>query len=194
MKCFKRKTIIVLILIMLISTGCSQTKEKVFVNVDYPYYEDLDSMVAIADTIIEGKILSSRVEMLDLSNNMYDYVNDEKLNPGSTYNSTKTMYTIYDVEITKIYKGDIKSKKEIVEIKQLGGETKELTVISSDKADIKKDSTYLFFLSTYDNVPASLINPTQGYYLVKENQFIGSDTNKIKINTNDVEIKVNKSE
>lgn len=148
---------IVIALLILTITGC---KSVVKIHADYPHYDDLDSMILNADTIIEGKILSIAVV-------------------GSEQEGI--LYTVYDVEVIKNFRGKIKSK-EVIKIKQLGGETKDLVVTTDEKANLKKDSSYLFFLVTYEDSPASLINPTQGAYLLEDGKYIEHNGNKIKIN------------
>ncbi|SES68903.1 hypothetical protein [Anaerobranca gottschalkii] len=150
-------SIVVIALLILTITGC---KSVVKVHIIYPLYDDLDSMILSADTIVEGKILSMTVV-------------------GSEQEGV--LYTVYDVEIITNFKGKFNSK-EVIKIKQVGGETKDLVVTTDERVNLKKDLTYLLFLVTYEDSPASLINPTQGAYLLEDGKYIEHNDNKIKIN------------
>lgn len=161
----KLKIMFIIALLIITVSGCKAA--NVEINADYPHYDDLDSMILHADTIIEGKILAITVENLNINSNPEEV---EEL-----------LYTIYDVEVIKVFRGETK-KKEIIQIKQLGGETENLIVTTEDKSNIKKDLSYLFFLATYKDSPASLINPKQGAYLIKDGKYIEDNDNKIKIN------------
>ncbi|MCL5289601.1 MAG: hypothetical protein M1489_00965 [Firmicutes bacterium] len=174
-----RLLVIIIVCCCIIPTliGCSTQKvnagqkEKLttYIFADYPHYSSIDSLAEKADIIIEGKIVSSRVEEI----NILDKTNmeDKKLHPSSEIQTSKMVYTVYTVKVSDSYKGTVKPG-EIVEVKQLGGEDETTVYISEDSVKFPKNKKYLMFLSTYENVPASLLNPIQGSYSYEEETLI----------------------
>jgi hypothetical protein len=175
--------------VMVSSIGCTSQnvvagqKEKTTVEIStsYPYYTSIEHLSQRADLIIEGIIMGSSVEEIDISNKKRDT------------KSIKDIYTVYKIKVTQCYKGDVQPG-EIVEIKQLGGETERIRYACEDNAKFSVNNKYIMFLETYENVPASLLNPIQSSYgvvsdaLDKETIISISDKNDLTLTMSDLEI------
>ena len=174
-------------MILVFTSGCAKTPNKeVLIYTDYPEYDTVDHMEDAATVIIEGKIISEKVVKLDPSETLTDeQKNDPKLNPGGETESLSFPYTIYMVEINTVYKGDVKEGNTI-EIKQLGGTVDNVNYTEEDATKIQIDSTYILFLETFTNSPASLINQIQGIYEYKDNKITGNNKNKIILDLKDL--------
>ncbi|MCJ7843424.1 hypothetical protein MUB24_21615 [Lederbergia sp. NSJ-179] len=146
------------------NTGEVNNNEPVttVVTEDYPSYSSIESLAQRADTIIKGTVLSSTVE--EINDLIETDSKDEKLNPGGKPDDVSNIYTVYSVKIADVYKGNY-HVGDTIEVKQLGGKIGNTSVITDEKVDIKNERDYIFFLETYENVPASLLNPIQSLYL-----------------------------
>lgn len=145
--------------------------EKIMLSADYPKYDSLENLVDRADTIIRGKIIDWSDSELNISQDIDS--DDEYLNPGGEKDNSTIPYTVYTVEIEEIYKGNIK-EKETIQVKQLGGTIGNVEYVLEDaaRADFEKEKNYLFFLETYPDSPASLLNPLQSSYELDNNNTI----------------------
>lgn len=161
-------------------------KEVVLMDASFPTYNNIDELANQADLIIEGKILKSSFKLINIAEEPAD-PNDEKLNPGGDISDSPAIpYTIYDVEVQKNYKGKA-AEKEIIQVKQVGGEDQKHTFKVEDSEELKTNENYVMFLATFENSPASLLNPVQGSYTVEDDGTIkGNEKNHIKIEMNNL--------
>ena len=126
------------------------------VKADYPKYDTTKDLVDAADLIFTGKIIDWHSEMLDIRENKGT---DESTGSKST---SKLPYTIYDIEVSKMYKGT--SEDKAIQIKCIGGSV-DGTVYESDMTNqMKKNGEYLFLATTFENSYSSLVNDTQALY------------------------------
>jgi hypothetical protein len=128
---------------------------------DFPSYSSIDSLSQKADTIIEGTVENTRVE--EINDMVKSDSKDERFNPGGDPSAISKIYTIYTVKINDTYKGNY-NPGDTIEVKQLGGQIGDTSLVAEDKVDIASERDYIFFLATYVNTPASLLNPIQGLY------------------------------
>ena len=135
-------------------------------SMEYPHYESIDALSNAASDIVMGKIVDVRVEELDILIRTDD--KDETLNPGGEADNSLAIYTVYTLEIIDVYKGKTVSGERI-KIKQLGGDNGESIHLSESTLNLGNEHEYVFFLQSYDNVPASILNPYQGAYFFDEN-------------------------
>lgn len=68
------------------------------------------------------------------------------------------LYRYIQVQFFLLYRKVLLSE-HYTEIKQLGGVFGKNEYVFEYAVDIKKDKTYIFFLETNDNLPASLLKP-----------------------------------
>jgi hypothetical protein len=187
------KKIILLCLLTLFTalvfvSGCAKIPNKeVLIYTVYPAYNNIDEIIQSAELIMKGNIISSQVVMLDTTEPITeDQKNDPQMNPGGETNSLSLPYTVYEVEIQQIYKGKV-VEGNTIEFKQLGGTVGNIHYTEEDAMNIEVGSTYILFLETYSNSPASLINQVQGIYEYKDNKIIGNSKNTIILDLKDLE-------
>lgn len=141
-------------------------KPVVQIHADYPYYPSIEALAEKADIIIEGSIVDSKVEEIDIRAKTGK--ESEKLSPGEKVPSSTFIYTVYTINVSDSYKGDIESGKTI-RVKQLGGETKTAICMVDEAVKFANNKKYVMFLSDYGNdVPLSLLNPVQSIYTYQD--------------------------
>ena len=152
-------TLLVMGLILTQLVGCSTNKETniketikqpgdVVVHADYEMYGDIENLVNNSDLIITGKV--KKVNPAQEIN-----VSLEKDNP--LYH----VYTVSEIVVERVIKGNI-SPGDVVKVKQLGGEVKNIKYVEQNVKYFSKDMKSMFFLKTYSNdIPCSLLNPVQ---------------------------------
>lgn len=153
--------------------------EKVIISADYPDFDTLENLVDKADTIIKGKIIDFTYSELEITQGVNS--DDEYLNPGGEIDGSITPYTVYSIQIEKAYRGDY-DENDVIEVKQSGGIFGNVEYVLEDSIDAKleKEHKYVFFLETYADSPASLLNPSQASYEYDDNDnIITSGQNKI---------------
>ncbi|GLX66625.1 hypothetical protein [Paenibacillus glycanilyticus] len=163
--------------VLLINRNDTSVK-KVSISADYPEYDNLDNLIDMADTIIKGKVIDYKYKEISIAQN--PQTDDERLNPGGKIDDSLLPYTIYTVEVKKTYKGNIE-KTETIQIKEPGGIFGNTEYINENSANLNKGNNYVFFLETYPNSPASLLNPIQASYQYDDKDNIINDNNNQKI-------------
>lgn len=160
-------------------------KQEISIEASFPKYSSLGELENQADLIVEGRILSSTFQFLNVAQKPSDPA-DAQLNPGTDpADSPLIPYTIYDVQIQKVYKGEV-TEKETIQVKQVGGENQKTIFKVNDSTGLKMNGDYIMFLATYDHSPASLLNPIQASYQLVDDQIVASDKNTIKLNFKDL--------
>jgi len=84
------------------------------------------------------------------------------------------IYTVYTIKISDVYKGNYKTG-ETIKVKQLGGTIGNRTFIEQGSVAISTMHEYIFFLATYDKMPASLLNQIQSLYIYESAASMDSD-------------------
>jgi len=117
---------------------------------DYPVYNTFDETVDAADTIIQGEIVGTKeTKILDVG--------------------ISAKYDVYKVEVTQSVKGEL-TVGDTIEVK---------VIVSAEKIhstlEYKDGNDYVFFLKTYGDAPASLINIEQGSLKIVSNGHIVAD-------------------
>ena len=136
------------------------TTKTVTISADYPKYDNLENLVEKADTIIKGKVIDYTYSDLNVTEESQP--DDELQNPGGEKDNSTIPYTIFTVEIEEAYK----EEKDTIQIKTLGGIVGDTEYVLEDSSgsNIEEGKKYVFFLETYANSPASLLNSTQSSY------------------------------
>ena len=193
-----RKTVLAILIIstLLLTAACGNfpaekepitaEKETVSVLVDYPWYESVEALYGRADLVIEGKVISSRVEWMNHAIEPSEEDKDDPyLNPGGDTDPGEMVTTIYTVEVHDIYKG---SAGETIELMDFGGETDSVICTCPDAADIEMDAEYVLFLSTSElrENAAWLLNPTQGLYRIQGDTLISDPDNPLTLTFEDL--------
>jgi hypothetical protein len=112
---------------------------------DYPSYASAQELFEAADLGVEATGEGSRTEPIDVSEGGRA---EEGLEPIE--------YTVYTLAVSEVFGGQ--APEGALEVKHENGGT--------DDLELREGDTYVLFLATYDDVPASLLNPDQSAYLV----------------------------
>ena len=134
-----------------------------------PYYDDLSALAGNSMAVFEGKVNKSHGEYIDDSTGAI--VDESKTNVDAP---NIIRYTVYDVTVTKTYKGEVKEKSD-VQVKMLGDQ-KEL--ISENAVYIDEGGEYLFFTNYKENdlsLPMWTPNQMQGFYTRQGDKFVPAD-------------------
>lgn len=107
---------------------------------DYPSYGSVDELYRSASLVVQARIA--------------DGAERRQITIGP---DTTAEYTVYRAEIERLFKGT--TADQAVEVKQM-------TDGEDGAVSLNSGTTYVLFLETYSDVPASLLNPTQAQYLV----------------------------
>ncbi len=130
---------------------------------DYPGYATVDEMVAAADVIVTGRVLSTRVEDVYADQ---DLGTDPHLSPQAEVEiadeRSAVTVTVAAVEVTHAMKGDVR-EGQLIEVSQLG--TQDQPAAGTTLVE-PGDSEYAFVLNRHDGAPYDLVNPVQGLYRI----------------------------
>ncbi|CAL9547199.1 hypothetical protein SUDANB121_04378 [Nocardiopsis dassonvillei] len=112
---------------------------------DYPSYASAQELFEAADLVVEATVEGSRTEPIDVSEG-----------DGAEEGLEPIEYTVYTLAVSEVFEG--RDPGGVLEVKHENGAT--------DDLELREGETYVLFLATYDDVPASLLNPDQSVYLV----------------------------
>ena len=128
MKKYKLVSLVLLMSLLLVS--CQSINEKasqkqVVYNLDWPYYDNADSLVEKTTDIFEGEVVNITYEVID-------YATGEILSAPSKKDSV-ALYTVYEIEVSHTHKGIHESKRKIAVIGGTQGykEEEQLTVMKN---------------------------------------------------------------
>ena len=97
-------------IIMFTFSGCGNNPNKSSANiryfeVDWPYYDTVDALLEKASDVFEGKIVNILFKTIDtVTGKVTDSINRD---------AHSWLYTVYEIETTKVYKGDNSERKYI---------------------------------------------------------------------------------
>lgn len=150
--------------------------EKRYVNIEYRSFKDDKELLDKADVVVLGKVIKT-----------YE---PKKINVNLDTNSesVESVYTVCDLKVEKVIKGDIEVG-QVVQIKQNGGLFENVEYIYGRQEYLMENTDYVVFLESYINfnpqMPYSLLNPTQGRKPAKDNaekDKLINDLEKVKDN------------
>ncbi|MCI2257016.1 hypothetical protein L2D08_22065 [Domibacillus sp. PGB-M46] len=190
----KKPIIFLLFVLNCLLVACSEADSKevekenlvVDYSLDYPRYTTQTELEQASDLIVEGNVLDSKVESVNIS--LPNDSNDLRENPtlGTEKEvreeETEFLYTISQVKVAQVYKGDNVQIGDVVEVKQLSGGSDGVTYTEENSNPIKPKNEYIMFLATFPNeIPYSLVNPEQGSYQKENGKYKAHQNNKIKL-------------
>ena len=131
-------------------------KSVTVLQADYPKYNTAEELVESSDLVFTGTVKNIEYQMIDVSTDKEPdedtgFVDDEKM-----------PYTLYTVDVDKIYKGSIESSTII--IKRAGGSFGSDEYVVENASEIAKGKKYLFVTETYEDTYPSLLNADQSSY------------------------------
>ena len=147
------------------------------VSADYPYYTSIDSLSARASDIVRVEVLDERVELINTLIPSADELEDV----GDT-REAYDVFTVHRIRVLEVFKGNAEIG-DILELKQIGGQWENITLICDDKIPFAIGNDLVLFLETYDieGMPASLLNPFQSAY-----RFPPSGERIVAMNANEI--------
>jgi hypothetical protein len=160
------------LLAVLASVSCRPDQgQTVEYHPDYPFYETPDALYERADLVV-----AATVESTDGAQELFGGGEDEPI-----------VYTIFRAMALDAYKGDIDAG-QVIQVKLLGGDLDGTTYLGDQATFLKIDTTYVLFLATFPDAPASLLNPQQAQYAVSATGELASlPDNPIQLTTADLE-------
>lgn len=136
---------------------------------DYPYYDNISSLLSKANQVFSGRVVDISFEMLNMRTM-------QPLKDGDDL-QWAMIYTIYEIEAEKVYAGSPSSVKLRIE----GGipdnyEQEQIALLGDNRIPVMKDipaislgMKYLFVLYHADGaVYSSVLNPMQSIYIEDE--------------------------
>ena len=131
-------------------------KSVTVLQTDYPEYHTAGELVESSDLVFTGTVRNIEYQMIDIRT---DKEPDE--NTGCA-DDEGTPYTLYTIDVDKVYKGSIESSTII--IKRAGGSFGSDEYVVENASEIAKGKKYLFVTETYEDTYPSLLNADQSSY------------------------------
>lgn len=165
-----RRTIAVGATVVLVAVGAScgsgDDTTSSTLHADYPGYATLDELYAASDVVVAVDIAAAPIVR-----ELYPSVGgtDPQANPNAGTNETpagdSVVITVFDAKVTEVFKGEA-NEDDTIAVKQLGGLYKGVRHTEVGATPLKPHTSYVLFLATFPDAPASLLNPGQGQYPV----------------------------
>ena len=156
---------------ILLSAGCGPAPVRtstVTSQADYPSYATAGDLARRATLIVEARFSEEpRVEE-EFPSDASD-ITDPQLNPNAGVPEQEQVteigivITVHRATVERVHKGSVEPG-DIIEVKELGGTLGGVRYEYADSAPIATGRSYLLFLETYPDSPASLLNPLQAKY------------------------------
>jgi hypothetical protein len=108
--------------------------DEIFMDFTYPTFNTIDMKVETSDVVLRCKLKFDKEEKIQITK-------DE-------LNNLSLKYNVFTIEPLEIFKGELINNK--------------LKIHISENVNIDENAEYLAYLMNFENVPCSLINPTQG--------------------------------
>ncbi|MCI8732555.1 MAG: hypothetical protein HFH57_15865 [Lachnospiraceae bacterium] len=138
-------------------SGGSKDKTNVTIlQTDYPEYDTASELAEAADLIFQGTVSNVKYQMLDVR------TEKEKDQDAGLSETEAIPYTLYTIDVEKVYKGPL--KEPTITIKRPGGKFENNEYITENAPEILTGRDYLFIAESYENSYPSLLNPTQSAY------------------------------
>ena len=145
--------------------------EYATMSLDWPVYESADELIEACDVVAVGTVTNISFQVLDTRTG--------KIPEADTEDLYCSLYTIYDIDITKTYKGNSKDAEQIRVIGGFKGayEAEQLAALGQEQAtifvldgliEISEGETYLFMLHQYEDTLPTIINVEQSIYSISD--------------------------
>ncbi|MFF5536748.1 hypothetical protein ACFY71_30525 [Streptomyces cinerochromogenes] len=150
--------------------------DAVTYHADYPAYSSLDDVIKQSDAVVEGTVVSSRVQRVlpDAPAGDDPATNPQAgLSPAEAKEAKKeaeanpVIVTVSKVKVTRTLSGKV-SVGDTIEVSQLGGTYKGVAYQETDTTLLAKGAKkYVLMLAAHGKNPYDLLNPEQALYTVK---------------------------
>ncbi|MGI5237295.1 hypothetical protein [Dactylosporangium sp. CA-139066] len=159
---------------LLFTASCARSEPKeVLYYPEYQHFDTAKDLFGRATLVLEGRV-TEKSRTAEVGTMAPADPRDPKQNPlaGAPGNAGKgpkaqpVVVTVHSVQVVKVYKGHAGVGQEI-EVKELGGA---LDGVSYREVEgpppLRAGTTYVLFLETYPDAPASLLNSSQAKFEV----------------------------
>lgn len=130
-----------------------------------PVFRTASELAERADLIVRSTVESSDVRELDTRSSAGQGASGPEANPGGSTGASGMVVTVHRVTVLAVHKGSAKVGN-LIEVKEPGGLFRGTRYETSEGIVLADGSTYLLFLETYPDSPASLVSRVQGVYEV----------------------------
>ena len=153
------------------SKSTTNENETTIIQAEYPVYDTAEEIVDASDLVFSGTVTEINYESLN--------VKSETGADSETglVEATEIPYTIFDISIEKVYKGNVESS--LISIKRPGGKI-------DGASTIEVGETYLFITQTYENAYPSLLNVTQASFDMSKPEVLNSEQGNARITLSEV--------
>ena len=187
---------IIMMLLLLWTTGCSTGENEVAENgsdpsaselnivyetisPDWPLYGSADELIDASDKVLLGTVTDVSFQMIDIRTG--------KAPEGEPEELYCYLYTIYDIDTLETYKGEpsqkvqvrviggIEGAYETEQVAALGEQEQPTIFVLGDSAKLNEGETYLFMLAQYDDAIPTIVNVEQGIYDIADAQSNGPE-------------------
>ena len=174
-----------ILLISIVMSACSSNSksttnenETTIIQAEYPVYDTAEEIVDASDLVFSGTVTEINYESLN--------VKSETGADSETglVEATEIPYTIFDISIEKVYKGNVESSS--ISIKRPGGKIDGQFFVVEGTSTIEVGETYLFITQTYENAYPSLLNVTQASFDMSKPEVLNSEQGNAKITLSEV--------
>jgi len=185
----------VAVVTLLLSASCAghpAKSEEVVYSPEYPHFQSAKDLFARANLVIKGRV-TDKARTEEVGTAAPADPTDPKQNPkagaplaNKEEQSGPIVVTVRKVQVLQVIKGNVSGSPEI-DVKELGGTVKGVVYREEEASPLVPGVTYLLFLETYPDSPASLLNSSQAKYKVDSTgSLVGVPSNEIKITENDL--------
>ena len=133
-----------------------EEKSVTVLQADYPQYNTAEELVESSNLVFTGTVKNIEYQMIDVGTGEgpdedTGFVDNEEI-----------PYTLYTIDVDKVYKGSIDSSSIIV--KRAGGSFGDEEYVVENASEISKGKNYLFVTKIYEDTYPSLLNADQSSY------------------------------
>ncbi|MCM2676977.1 hypothetical protein [Alkalicoccobacillus plakortidis] len=129
---------------------------------DYATFSRIDELIKMSDLIVRGTVSAAETKTIDISTNSEEIA--------------MMPYVVSTITITDQYKSNDRpiNQEEILVKQTINDVASGIHMSTADESALEIGNEYILFLSTFDDdTPASLINPSQGLYIVQNEELTG---------------------
>ena len=143
------------------------------IHAEYPIYDTAKEIVDSAELIFSGTVKNISYAVMDVRTG-------EGIDSSTGLNErTGIPYSLYEIEIQKVYKGNEESKT--ITIKRPGGQYDGREDNLEDATVISQGESYLFLTKTFANSYPSLLNVSQASYDLNGKEKLSIEENTITL-------------
>ena len=163
-----------------INKNSTRTESTVIekISADIITQPDITGLINNSKIIISGKVLSVDPSVkVPIKFDFPDSVTIEERKNIENSEEGYYIFTVSEVEVSKVIKGDLK-KGDVIKIYQLGGSSKEKTTIVEDIEYLKQGDIHILFIADWDG-KYTITNSIQGDIKLVDQKSKVNNNNKL---------------